>query len=129
MAQGKLLQLAQELEWLGCELEYYGQKHAVEGFPGRGTNWDQFMEKQRGVIVTADKIERELKTAVRFNPSAVAGVGVPIERELETISQFLEVVEDIKQTAVYGVKQLPTKVREFTKLVANYLEAAQLVRT
>jgi len=37
-------------------------------------------------------------------------------------------VKDIKQTAVYGVHQLPTKGRQFTKVVANYLEASQLVR-
>lgn len=126
MVPEKLLQLAQELEWLGCELEYYGHKHALEGFPGQGPSWDRFLEKQHGVVVTADKIERELKNAVRFNPAEVGGIGFPVERALETVTQFLAVVEDIKHTAAFAVQDLPPKVRQFTKLVAGYLESARL---
>ena len=64
MAEPTILQLAQDLEWLGCEEEHYGHKHAMEGFPEAGPSWDTFREKQRGVLITADKIERELKNAV-----------------------------------------------------------------
>ena len=74
MPARQLLRLAQDLEWLGCELEYYGHKHALEGFPESGPTWETFREKQRGVLTTADKIDRELKSAVRFNPTALMGV-------------------------------------------------------
>ena len=62
-----MLQLAQDLEWLGCELEHYGHQHAVLGRPESGPVWDTFCEKRRGVLVTADKIERELKFKAEFS--------------------------------------------------------------
>ena len=83
VAEAKLLQLAQDLEWLGCELEYLGQKHALQGFPNSGEAWMTFVEKQRGVLVTADKVERELKDAIRFNPTSLVGVEFPFEETLE----------------------------------------------
>jgi len=33
MSEPLLMRLARDLEWLGCELEYQGKKHAEEGFP------------------------------------------------------------------------------------------------
>ena len=76
----RILQLAYELEWLGCELEYYGQKHAHQGFPKAGEAWETFLEKQRGVLSTAEKIERELKSAIRFNPKSLVGIDYPLEQ-------------------------------------------------
>lgn len=121
MADHKLLQLAQDLEWLGCELEYVGHKHALEGFPEAGPAWERFLEKQRGVLTTADKIERELKGAVRFNPTSLVGVEYPLEATLDSITELLTTVEDIKQAAVVAVHELPPKVRNFTRMVDSYL--------
>jgi hypothetical protein len=89
MPEPRLLQLAQDLEWLGCELEYVGHKHALEGFPESGQTWDQFREKQRGVLATADKVERELKNFVRFNPTRLVGVEYPIAQSLDSITGLL----------------------------------------
>ncbi len=124
MAGAKLLQFAQELEWLGCELEHYGHKHALEGFPGAGATWDAFLEKQRGVLVTSDKIDRELKNAVRFNPSRLVGIDYPLEATLDTVTELLTAVEDIRQAAVIAVHDLPFKVRSFTQMVESYTGTA-----
>ena len=104
MREPPLLQLAQELEWLGCELEYYGHQHAEQGFPESGPGWDTFCDKQRGVLVTADKIEHELKNAVRFNPSRLVGVVYPLQEALDAITALLGAVEEIKQCAVFAVQ-------------------------
>jgi hypothetical protein len=121
MAESTLLHLAQDLEWLGCELEYCGKKHAHEGFPESGPTWDAFLEKQRGVLTTADKIERELKGLVRFNPTKLVGVNFPLDAALDAISALLAAVDEIKQCSQFAVHELPAKVRGFTKMVSNYL--------
>jgi hypothetical protein len=121
MSDPTLLHLAQELEWLGCELEYYGHKHAIEGFPEAGPLWDTFREKQRGVLTTTDKIERELKNAVSYNPTQLVGFDYPIATALDTISDLITAVEDIKQSAFFAVEELPAKVRAFTKMIESYV--------
>jgi hypothetical protein len=122
MSTPTLLQLAQNLEWLGCELEHCGHLHAMEGFPETGPNWEAFREKQRGVLTTADKLERELKSAVRYNPTRLVGMEYPIAETLESIAGLLVAVEDIKQSAVFAVHELPPKVRSFTRLIESYLK-------
>jgi hypothetical protein len=124
MPPPKLLRLAQDLEWLGCELEYQGQKHAQQGFPNSGEAWVVFVQKQRGVLVTADKIERELKDAVRFNPNTLVGVEFPLQETLDSLSDLVAAVEDIKDSAVRAVQFLPPKVRKFTRMVTEYLDTA-----
>jgi hypothetical protein len=119
----KLLQLAQDLEWLGCELEHYGHLHAQEGFPHSGPNWEAFQEKRDGVLKTADKIERELKTAISFNPTALVGVEFPLDAALDAIGVQLSALEEIRETVEYAVHELPTKVRTFTHMVQTYLTA------
>lgn len=117
MPNETLLQLAQDLEWLGCELEHYGHKHAQEGYPCAGPTWDFFLEKQRGVMTTAEKIERELKSAIRYNPTPLVGVDYPLRATLDSIAVLLSAIEDIKQSAVHAVQELPPKVRDFTRMV------------
>jgi hypothetical protein len=129
MVEPPLLKLAQDLEWLGCELEYLGHKHAMEGFPGSGPAWDLFREKQRGVLATADKIERELKNLVRFNPGRLFGVEGPINDTLDSITLLLGTTESIKEAATYAVHQLPSLVRSFTKLVEGCFPAAPNTRS
>jgi len=118
-----LLQLAQDLEWLGCELEHYGHQHADLGYPESGPSWEVFCDKQRGVLVTADKIERELKNAVRYNPSGLVGVEYPLDEALESIAALLGEVEEIKHCSVFAVHVIPSRVRAFTKMIAEYLQA------
>jgi hypothetical protein len=118
-----LLKLAQDLEWLGCELEYYGHQHAMQGYPESGPVWEVFRAKQRGVVVTADKITRELKNAVRYNPSELVGIHYPVEEALDSVTALMQEVEVIKHCSVFEVQSIPSKVREFTRLVGRYLEA------
>ncbi len=119
-----MLQLAQDLEWLGCELEHYGHEHAMVGYPQSGPVWDTFCAKQRGVLVTADKIERELKNAVRFNPSWLAGVEYPLDETLDSIAALLGTVEEIKRCSVFAVQEVPSRVRTFTRMIEQYFQAA-----
>lgn len=128
MSDPKLLQLAQDLEWLGCELEYVGHKHALEGFPESGPTWDLFRAKQRGVLATVDKVERELKNFVRFNPTRLVGVEYPIAQSLDSITGLLAGAETIKQAAAYSVNELPPLVRSFTSMVEGYLQAVDAAR-
>ncbi|MFB3923423.1 MAG: hypothetical protein ACE145_17010 [Terriglobia bacterium] len=123
MSTPTLLQLAQDLEWLGCELEYQGQKHAHEGFPGRGATWETFLHMRDGVEKTAEKVERELKASLSFNPTSVAGIEYPLEAAMDAIGVQLSALEDIKQTAESAVHDLPVKVRAFTRMVETYLRA------
>jgi hypothetical protein len=127
MPEPILLRLAQELEWLGCELEFYGHKHAMEGYPHQGATWDTFRDKQRGFMITAQKIEHELKNAIRYNPSLLVGVAWPLEDALESITGLLGAIEDIKQAAIFDVDRLPHMVRGFTKTVQGYLSATGAV--
>lgn len=117
MATHRLLQLAQDLEWLGCEEEYYEKQSA-------GPALDAFMEKQREVLSTANKIERELVGAVRFNPAPLMGIEYPIEATLDSLTDMVATLEDIKQSAVDAVHELPLKVRRFNLMVQTYLGAA-----
>jgi hypothetical protein len=123
VAEPLLLQLAQDLEWLGCEIEHEGHQHAMSGYPQSGPIWDTFCEKQRGVQVTTDKIERELKSAVRYNPSRLVGVEYPLDETLDSIAALLEAVEEIKHCSVFAVHVMPRRVRAFTKMVDGYLQA------
>lgn len=112
-----IVNLAQDLEWLGCELEYIGHKHALEGFPGTGPTWNAFLEKQKGVLETAEKVQRQLKGAVRYNPTPLVGVNYPLKDTLDSVANLLAAVEDIKESAVYSVQELPVRVREFTRMI------------
>jgi len=85
--------------------------------------WETFREKQRGVLVTADKIERELKNAVRYNPSGLMGVELPLDETLNSIAALLGTVEEIKHCSVFDVKAIPSKVRGFTEMIKEYLQA------
>ncbi len=123
MGSSNLLRLAQDLEWLGCELEFQGMKHANEGFPGMGPTWQNFTRMQKGVLVTIDKLERELKTSVTYNPTPLVGVQYPLEDALEAISVQLAALEDIRHCAAYAVHELPEKVRNFTRMVDGYVKA------
>jgi hypothetical protein len=123
MAEPLLLQLARDLEWLGCELEYQGKKHALQGFPQVGETWETFARMQKGVIATVDKLERELKVSIKYNPAALVGVDYPLDEALDAIGLQLGALEDIRATAQFAVHELPAKVRGFTRMVETFLIA------
>jgi hypothetical protein len=118
MAEPRLLQLAQDLEWLGHEQQYYGQRSAEAAVT------DAFIEKQRAVLSTADKIERELMGAVRFNPTSLMGIEYPLEENFDTLMSLLSKVEDIKQASVDEFRELSPRVRQFSRMLETYLETA-----
>jgi len=124
MPKHKLLQLAQDLEWLGCEEEHYGHQHALEGYPQSGPAWNSFLEKKRGVLTTSNKLERELKNVVRYDPGAMVGIAYPLGEALDAVGALLTAVETIKQAAEFTVDQLPALVRSFTRQVNGYLAAS-----
>ena len=125
----RILQLAQELEWLGCELEWQGKKHAIEGYPESGPNWEAFLQQQRGVLTTVAKIERELKGAVSYDPAALVGVEYPLEAALDAVGAQLQALAEIKQSAAFAVHELPGKVRAFTRMVETYLSAVGALKS
>ena len=118
MRDERLVQLAQQLEWLGCDAGFYGAKASEPAV-------ETFLERQREVLATAEKIERELKSAVRFNLGALVGVDYcPLEQTFDCITDLLAAVEDIKQSAVFSAQELPVKVRQFNRMVESYASAA-----
>lgn len=117
MKPERLLHLAQELEWLGCDAGFYARRRDAVAA-------DALLERQRELMATADKIERELKSGVRFNLTSLVGVEFPLEWTLDSIAELLAGVEDIRQSAVDGAEDLPPKVRQFTQLVETYLSAS-----
>jgi hypothetical protein len=110
----KLMQLAQDLEHLGAEACFYGQRAA-------GSALNDFLEKQREIMRTADKIGRELAGEIRFNPARLIGIEYPLEEEIDSITDLLAGLEDIKESAVNSVDQLPVKTRLFAKRLENHL--------
>ena len=121
MPEPLILKLARDLEWLGCELEYQGMKHAQEGFPEAGATWEEFARQRQGVLATIEKLERELKASVKYNPASLVGGTYPIGEALDAIGIQIEALEDIRSAAEGAVGELPAKVRGFTQLVQMYL--------
>ena len=114
MKEDRLLQLAQQLEWLGCEASFRARRTG-------GLAAGAFLEKQAEVLATADKIERELKGAVCFNLTSLVGVEYPLDWTLDSIADLLAAVEDIRRSALGAIQELPPKVRRFTHQVERYL--------
>ena len=123
MGDTELLRLAHGLEWLGSELDYCRRQYAQAGSPGEGPAWNALLEHQRCVLLTADKIEHQLKHSVPFNPAALLNIEFPLEDALDLVGDLLESVEEIKQAAVTQVHEVPPKTRSFHRMVENYLSA------
>jgi hypothetical protein len=113
MGEVKLMQLVQDLEQLGSEMRFFGC--------GDSPEVSDFLNKQRQVVSTADKIQRELASEIRFNPTRLMGIAYPFEDELESVTGLLTGLEDIKQAALHAVDELPAKTRHFARLVENHL--------
>jgi hypothetical protein len=113
MPEPLILKLARDLEWLGCELEYQGLKHANEGFPEAGPTWEDFIRMRQGS--RHRKLERELKARL-INPATLVGVSYP--QDASTHWNLIQARKFAPQSAVH---ELPARVRAFPQLVTYYL--------
>jgi len=117
----RLVQLAQDLDWLGCELGHYGPSF-LDGRASAEQHEDIISEKQRGLLSTAEKIQHELMNSVRFDPWRLVGVGCPVEETIDSVTEMLTAVEEIKEAAMSSVQDLPPKVRVFAGMVRSYVD-------
>jgi hypothetical protein len=117
MGDAALIKLAQDLEWLGSEANFYSKKSSEAAS-------DIFLQRQHQVLATADKIERELKGAVRFNITTLVGFDYPMELALDSITALLTALEGVKHSAVHSVTELPSMARKFSRMVDNYVSAS-----
>jgi hypothetical protein len=58
----------------------------------------------------------------------LVGVEYPIAQSLDSITDLLGNAETIKQAATVAVNELPPLVRNFTKMVEEYLESVDGAR-
>jgi hypothetical protein len=107
-----ITQLAQDLAWLGREAPFFSRSD-TESEP------DLSLEKQREIVRTAEKIERELKGAIRYNPNSLVDVDYPLEATLDSIAELLAAIEEIKISALAGDRDLPSKVKQFTCMIES----------
>jgi hypothetical protein len=117
MSDVRLVKLAKDLEWLACEAGFYSKKtgEAAE---------EVLLERQREVLATAEKIERELKGAVRFNLTSLVGVEYPMEWAFDSITNLLTALHTIKQATLNGTHELPSRVRQFSRMIDTYVGAS-----
>lgn len=119
MAQQRLAQLAQELQVLGTEECYYNQQPV-------GPALNDFLEKQRQVLITAGKLERQLTEEIRFNPSSLMNIEYPLEDEFDSIGSLLAGLEEIKNAAVHSIGELPGKMQIFVRLLQSHLTRGRM---
>jgi len=107
-----IIQLAQDLEWLGREAPYFATGVA-------GPHTDLTVDKSKEILRTAEKLERELKTAIRYNPNSLVGVDYPLESILDSIAELLAAIAEIKASALAADRDLPVNVKEFSRMIEN----------
>jgi len=105
-------QLAQDLEWLGREAPYYASAAA-------GSDIDLTVDKSHEILRTAEKLERALKGAIRYNPNSLVGVEYPLEAILDSVAELLVAIDEIKAAALAADRDLPFKVKEFSRMIDN----------
>jgi hypothetical protein len=111
----RLLKLAQELDWQAMDL-----RHTREAVLGGLSKDDACATRQRNVLATVDKIQRELLASVRFDPLGLVGVGGPISDTLDSLADLLVALEKVRQDATGSVEQLPSAVRSFQGLLQGF---------
>jgi hypothetical protein len=110
-----LLQLGQELDWQALELRRSDLELGI-----RGGDQDAIQEKQRRVIATADKIQRELLGSVRFDPLRLVGVGGPISATLDSVSELLVAIDAVRHNALTRANELPSSVKSLQGLLQGF---------
>jgi len=107
-----IIQLAQDLEWLGREAPYFASS-------APGPLGDSTVDKPHEILRTAEKLERELKSAIRYNPHSLVGVDYPLESILDSIAELLAAIAEIKAAALAADRDLPAKVKNFSRMIEN----------
>ncbi|HEV2426474.1 MAG TPA: hypothetical protein VGZ29_16735 [Terriglobia bacterium] len=110
----RLLQLAQELDWQVMDLKHAGEH------PGKDAKGELVETRQKSVLATADKIQRELLASVRFDPLRLVGVGGSISDTLDSLGELLLALDKIRLEATGRVDSLPSTVRSFQGLLKGY---------
>ena len=130
----RLLQLGQELDWQVLQLRRANPQAVIEtaaedsfGPASDDPSSETMIERQRAVIATADKIQRELLATVRFDPLRLVGVGGPIAATLETLAELIVAIDEIRRDATSNIAGLPSTVRSFQGLLRGYCEEGQPV--
>jgi hypothetical protein len=125
----RLLQLGQELDWQVLQLRRAGSEApteiAMEDAFGPAIDnppAETLIERQRAVIATADKIQRELLSTVRFDPLRLVGVGGPIAATLDSVADLIVAIDEIRRDATSNIGGLPSTVRSFQGLLRGYCE-------
>jgi hypothetical protein len=134
----RLLQLGQELDWQVLQLRRAGSEAttetvfedafgpALDDVPDEKLS-DAMIERQRAVIATADKIQRELLSTVRFDPLRLVGVGGPIAATLDSVADLIVAIDEIRRDATSNIGGLPSTVRSFQGLLRGYCEEGRPV--
>jgi hypothetical protein len=112
----RLLQLAQELDWQAMDLRHTCEAPASRSLPGS----EAVEIRQRNVLATVDKIQRELLASVRFDPLRLVGVGGAISDTLDSLAELLLALDKIRHAATGGVDRLPSTVRSFQGLLQGF---------
>lgn len=120
MPQDRLLHLAMELERLSSEECFYYQQPRAAGL-------QQFLNKQQELLVIADKLQRQLADEVRYNPARLMDMEYPFDEELEKISGLMAGVEEIKQSAVESVDELPAKTELLSRSLRGRVNVTSIV--
>jgi hypothetical protein len=107
-----ITQLAHDLEWLSREAPYFASGAA-------GPQTDLTVDKPHEILRTAEKLERQLKSAVRYNPNSLVGVDYPLESILDSIAELLEAIAEIKAAALAADRDLPAKAKHFRSMIEN----------
>jgi hypothetical protein len=130
----RLLKLGQQLEWQVLQLRGAGPEAPAGAAPqdGLGSAMDDpvaetLLERQRAVIATADKIQRELLSTVRFDPLRLVGVGGPLVGTLDTVADLIVAIDEIRCDATNNIAGLPSTVRSFQGLLRGYCEEGRPV--
>jgi hypothetical protein len=130
----RLLELGQQLEWQVLQLRGAGlgthAEAALEDSFGPAIDdpaTEALLERQRAVIATADKIQRELLSTVRFDPLRLVGVGGPIAETLESVADLIVAIDEIRRDATSNIGGLPSTVRSFQGLLRGYCEEGRPV--
>jgi hypothetical protein len=132
----RLLQLGQELDWQVLQLRRAGSEasgKAEDEFglpaddPSSEALSEAIVERQRAVIATADKIQRELLATVRFDPLRLVGVGGPIAATLDSVGDLIVAIDEIRRDATTNIGGLPSTVRSFQGLLRGYCEEGRPV--
>ena len=121
----RILQLGQELQWQVMKLQRAGLAPPAEFdalFPPEPDSAASDDERRQAVIMTADKIQRELLGTVRFDPLRLVGVGGPIDELLDSVVNLLVAIDGIRQDAASNPNGLPSAVRSFQGMLERYCD-------